>query len=81
MGSKKLLQKPIVSLKKPKSGINIPLKGRDIIVKSLEQEGVEVIFGYPGGASMEIHQALTLTKKSSKFKSISSIPAPSLAAK
>jgi acetolactate synthase-1/2/3 large subunit len=39
------------------------MKGREIIVKSLENEGVEVIFGYPGGASMEIHQALTLTKK------------------
>ncbi len=39
------------------------MKGRDIIVKSLENEGVEVIFGYPGGASMEIHQALTLSKK------------------
>lgn len=39
------------------------MKGRDILVKSLEREGVEVIFGYPGGASMEIHQALTTTKK------------------
>jgi len=39
------------------------MKGRDIIVKSLENEGVEVIFGYPGGASMEIHQGLTLSKK------------------
>ena len=39
------------------------MKGRDIIVKSLENEGVEVIFGYPGGASMEIHQALTSSKK------------------
>lgn len=40
-----------------------PMKGRDIIVSSLEREGVEVIFGYPGGASMEIHQGLTLSKK------------------
>ena len=39
------------------------LKGRDIIVKSLEREGVEFLFGYPGGTSMEIHQALTLSKK------------------
>ncbi len=30
------------------------MKGRDIIVKALENEGVEVIFGYPGGTSMEI---------------------------
>lgn len=42
---------------------NTKMKGRDIIVKALENEGVEVIFGYPGGASMEIHQALTSSKK------------------
>ncbi|MBI4532167.1 MAG: biosynthetic-type acetolactate synthase large subunit [Candidatus Latescibacteria bacterium] len=34
-------------------------KGADIIVDSLIREGVEVMFGLPGGASMEIHQALT----------------------
>jgi acetolactate synthase I/II/III large subunit len=39
------------------------MKGREIIIKSLEREGVEVIFGYPGGASMEIHQALTQSKQ------------------
>lgn len=39
------------------------MKGRDIIVKSLENEGVETIFGYPGGTSMEIHQALTQSTK------------------
>ena len=63
MRNKKLSQKPVLSVKKPKPRTTLPIKGRDIIVKSLEQEGVEVIFGYPGGASMEIHQALTLTKK------------------
>ena len=36
-----------------------PMRGADIIVKALEREGVEVVFAYPGGASMEIHQALT----------------------
>ena len=39
------------------------MMGRDIIVKALENEGVTVIFGYPGGASMEIHQGLTQSKK------------------
>jgi len=39
------------------------MKGRDILVRALEDAGVEVIFGYPGGASMEIHQGLTLSKK------------------
>ena len=39
------------------------MKGRDIIVRALENEGIKVIFGYPGGTSMEIHQGLTLSKK------------------
>src|ERR1043166_7232696 len=37
--------------------------GSEILVEALEREGVEVIFAYPGGASMEIHQALTKSKK------------------
>ena len=36
--------------------------GREIFVEALEREGCEVIFAYPGGASMEIHQALTKSK-------------------
>ncbi|HYG25141.1 MAG TPA: biosynthetic-type acetolactate synthase large subunit [Verrucomicrobiae bacterium] len=36
--------------------------GRDILVEALERAGVEVIFAYPGGASMEIHQSLTKSK-------------------
>jgi acetolactate synthase-1/2/3 large subunit len=36
--------------------------GCDILVEALEREGVEVIFAYPGGASMEIHQSLTKSK-------------------
>ncbi len=36
--------------------------GRDIFVEALERAGVEVIFAYPGGASMELHQALTKSK-------------------
>ncbi len=36
--------------------------GRDIFVEALERAGVEVIFAYPGGASMEIHQSLTRSK-------------------
>jgi len=33
--------------------------GADILVQSLVNLGVEVIFAYPGGASMPLHQALT----------------------
>lgn len=36
-----------------------PRKGSDILVEALEREGVRTTFAYPGGASMEIHQALT----------------------
>src|SRR6202008_4324892 len=38
------------------------MNGAEILVASLEREGVEVIFAYPGGASMPIHQALTRSK-------------------
>lgn len=37
-------------------------KGSDILVQALEREGVSQVFAYPGGASMEIHQALTRSK-------------------
>ncbi|MGA2174302.1 MAG: biosynthetic-type acetolactate synthase large subunit [Verrucomicrobiota bacterium] len=43
----------------PKAGIGEPMLGRDILVRALEREGVECLFAYPGGASMEIHQSLT----------------------
>jgi acetolactate synthase-1/2/3 large subunit len=36
-----------------------PLSGADILVQCLLRHGVEVVFAYPGGASMPIHQALT----------------------
>jgi acetolactate synthase-1/2/3 large subunit len=36
-----------------------PQTGADILVQSLVQHGVEVVFAYPGGASMPLHQALT----------------------
>ncbi|CAI5536462.1 unnamed protein product [Closterium sp. Naga37s-1] len=40
-------------------GDNEPRKGCDILVEALEREGVRTLFAYPGGASLEIHQALT----------------------
>nr|BAN92365.1 acetolactate synthase [Bacopa rotundifolia] len=39
-----------------------PRKGCDVLVEALEREGVTDVFAYPGGASMEIHQALTRSK-------------------
>ena len=35
------------------------MNGADILIASIIREGVDVVFGYPGGASMEIHQAIT----------------------
>lgn len=43
------------------------MKGADVVVSCLEREGVDVIFAYPGGASMELHQALN---KSSKIRTV-----------
>src|SRR6266481_5756264 len=40
-----------------------PMMGSEILVEALEREGVDTIFAYPGGASMELHQALTKSKK------------------
>jgi acetolactate synthase-1/2/3 large subunit len=36
-----------------------PLSGATILIQCLLNHGVEVVFAYPGGASMPIHQALT----------------------
>jgi len=35
------------------------MNGADILVQSLINHGVELIFAYPGGASMPLHQSLT----------------------
>ena len=35
------------------------MTGADIVVKSLVDHGVDVIFAYPGGCSMPLHQSLT----------------------
>ena len=46
----------------PRAEVGPAMFGRDIFVEALEREDVEVIFAYPGGASMEIHQSLTHSK-------------------
>ncbi|KAK2975582.1 hypothetical protein RJ640_014069 [Escallonia rubra] len=47
--------KPFISRFSPTE----PRKGADVLVEALERHGVTNVFAYPGGASMEIHQALT----------------------
>jgi acetolactate synthase-1/2/3 large subunit len=46
-----------------KSEIGPTMIGSDILVAALEREMVDTIFAYPGGASMELHQALTRSSK------------------
>src|SRR5574344_864815 len=47
---------------KPTDTTNTPIKGCDLLIASLEHEGVDTVFAYPGGTSMEIHQAIARRK-------------------
>src|SRR6187455_442363 len=44
------------------------MSGADILVKSLVDHGVDVLFAYPGGCSMPMHQSLT--KYADKIRTI-----------
>ena len=39
-----------------------PTTGASVLVESLVRHGVDVVFAYPGGASMPMHQALTYAR-------------------
>lgn len=39
------------------------LSGAQIVVRSLEDQGVDLIFGYPGGTVLDIYDALSFSKK------------------
>ena len=45
-----------------------PISGAQILVQCLVNHGVDIVFAYPGGASMPIHQALT--RVSDKLRTI-----------
>ncbi|MBL4576177.1 MAG: biosynthetic-type acetolactate synthase large subunit [Opitutaceae bacterium] len=51
----------------PKPEIGPEMKGADLVIECLAREGVDVVFAYPGGASMELHQSLA---KSDKIRTI-----------
>ncbi len=57
------MNKAIESAKKSparkRAEVGPAMKGSEILIACLEREGVDTIFAYPGGASMEFHQALT----------------------
>jgi acetolactate synthase-1/2/3 large subunit len=60
--TKKTMKAVRGKLPSKRAEVGAAMFGRDILVEALEREGVEVIFAYPGGASMEIHQSLTKSK-------------------
>src|SRR3954465_9833434 len=62
MSQKSQTVQPKPSSTPGRSEVGPAMLGSDVLVSCLEREGVEVIFAYPGGASMEIHQALTRSK-------------------
>src|SRR5438128_12097420 len=63
MSAKSTSKTPVKPSKKIAPERGAVMNGAEILVSCLEREGVEVIFAYPGGASMPIHQALTRSKK------------------
>src|SRR6266850_977704 len=60
MKSKKISSPPAKSAGPERGQV---MNGAEILVSCLEREGVKLVFAYPGGASMPIHQALTKSKK------------------
>ncbi|MDK3161893.1 hypothetical protein QPK87_35885 [Kamptonema cortianum] len=65
MATKSSHQKNTPARKNSPGRLQNPMRGCDIVVAALEREDVDVIFAYPGGASMELHQGLTRSKKNS----------------
>lgn len=55
--------KPDTKPAAPQTSAPQQMNGADIVVESLIREGVDVIFAYPGGASLEMHQSLAKRKK------------------
>lgn len=41
----------------------LKMRGSDIVVKSLEKLGVDVVFAYPGGQSIDLHDAFSKSKQ------------------
>jgi len=62
------IEQDIPSKIEPEFEIGAPMKGADIAIECLIREGVEVVFAYPGGASLEIHQSLS--KRTDKIRVI-----------
>jgi len=59
----KTITEPKPALAPERAEVGPTMQGSEILVAALEREGVDTIFAYPGGASMELHQALTRSRK------------------
>jgi acetolactate synthase-1/2/3 large subunit len=46
-----------------KGGVSLKISCSDALVKSLEIEGVEIVFGYPGGAILPVYDSLYKSNK------------------
>jgi len=56
-------RKPASAAVEPAAEERSLVRGADLVIKCLEREGVEVVFAYPGGATLELHQAFTRSRK------------------
>ena len=52
----------MATVSRPSKASEAFVSGADVVVESLVRHGCDVIFAYPGGASMPLHQALTRYK-------------------
>ena len=57
------MKKPSSSAAQPATPSGPEIKGADAVVECLVREGVEVIFAYPGGSSLELHQSFARSGK------------------
>ena len=57
------MKKRSPSSARPATQAGPEIKGADAVVECLVREGVEVIFAYPGGSSLELHQSLARSGK------------------
>ncbi len=57
------MTKPSSPTAQPATQTGPEIRGADAVVECLVHEGVEVIFAYPGGSSLELHQAFARSGK------------------
>jgi acetolactate synthase-1/2/3 large subunit len=57
------MKKSTSSAAQPVTPSGPEIKGADAVVECLVREGVEVIFAYPGGSSLELHQSFARSGK------------------